>query len=218
MGVTKAESVAPIAWVAYYMPSDSDGLFGFDCAWSERDLKDYVVHLIRRDRGEPVPDDLVPEVMWASQIETDRRTVLPHIFQACSQLVVSEALANLLGGFDLGSSRLVPTRLLHRDRARPYEGRHLVLDVRARKTAVDVARSPRIRLNPNLGLPQVGSLGGAYLGDIVLTPAALAGPDVWLDPQLLHAIFFSDRLVRAMQAEKMLRRKMVWRCPVAAEH
>ena len=38
-------------------------LFGFSCAGHERDSKAWVADLRRFDRGEPVPDDFLPDVL-----------------------------------------------------------------------------------------------------------------------------------------------------------
>ena len=76
----------------------TQNLFGFSCARKERDSKEWVANLSRFNRGEPVPDDFLPDVLWARDWDDDLLERLPHLFQACGFLVVSDTLANLLRG------------------------------------------------------------------------------------------------------------------------
>lgn len=48
----------------------------------------------------------------------------------------------------------------------------------------------------------------------VSSRVALTGPDVWIDPTLLHPIFFSDRLVQALRAAKVTRTIRLRSCRV----
>ncbi len=201
------------------MLMQGQNLFGFSWASRERDLKEWVSNLHRIERGEPVPDDVLPDVMWADDADDDRVERLPHLFRACNLLVVSETLAALLRRFDLGASRLVPVTLLHRDRTTPYAGTHFILDLRERKEAFEPEHSKRFNRPLLPGHTHLGAvIGRPQDADISVSAAALAGADVWRDPRLLESLFFSDRLMTAMRTAKVLGGVRTFRCPVVMVH
>ena len=190
----------------------TQNLFGFSCAGHERD---WVADLCRFDRGEPVPDDFLPDVLWADDWDDDRLERLPHLFRACGFLIVSDTLAEVLREVDLGTSLLRPVRLLHSDRARPYPGTHLILDLRERKEAFEPEHSRKFTPRRYPDQPHWGSVSGKPQdGDISVSAAALAGADVWHDPRLLASLFFSDHLMAAMRKAKLLDGVRTFRCPV----
>ena len=49
---------------------------------------------------------------------------------------------------------------------------------------------------------------------LAVTPDALVGPDVWLDPRLRLGFFLSDRLVTALKAAKLDKPLILHRCRV----
>ena len=204
------------------MLMQGQNLFGFSWAEYERDPKGAVASLLRMERGEPVPDDVVPDVMWSDDADDDRVERLPHLLQASNFLVVSDTLADLLRRFDLGTSRLCPVTLLHRDRATPYTGTHFVLDLRERKEAFEPEHSKRFDRPLFPDLPShtfLGSVSGRPEdGDISVSTAALVGADIWRDPRLLASLFFSDRLMTVMKKAKVLGGVRTFRCPVVTVH
>ena len=201
------------------MLMQGQNLFGFSCAAYEQVPEEFVANLRTMKRGECVPEGFPPEVMWANDPDDDRVERLPHLFQACGFLVVSDTLAEILRGVGLGASRLLPVSLLHRDRARPYPGTHLILDLREKKEAFEPEHSkqfnrPRYPEQTHLG----AVVGRPQDGDISVSPAALAGADIWRDPRLLESLFFSDRLMTAMRKAKVLGGVRTFRCPVVTVH
>ena len=50
--------------------------------------------------------------------------------------------------------------------------------------------------------------------DISVAPAALTGPDLWIDDTILTHVFCSDRLVRELRAAKVAGRLPLYRCRV----
>ena len=197
----------------------SQNLFGFSCAGHERDSKAWVADLRRFNGGEPVPDDFLPEVLWAGDRDDDRLERLPNLFQACGFLVVSDTLADILRGFALGASRLLPVKLLHGDRAKPYPGMHLILDLRERKEAFEPEHSRKYTPRFFPEQPFLGSAGVTTQdGDISVSAVALAGADIWHDPQLLKSLFLSDPLMASMKKAKVLSGVRTFRCPVVTIH
>ncbi len=201
------------------MLMQGQNLFGFSCAGYERNPEEWVANIRRIDRGEPVPDNFMPDVMWADDPDDDRVERLPHFLRASNILVVSDVLADLLRRFDLGASRLAPVTLLHRDRATPFPGTHLILDVRERKEAFEPEHSKQFNRPRYPEQTHLGSVvGQPEDGDISVSAAALVGADVWRDLRLLKSLFFGDRLMTTMQQAKVLDGVWTFRCPVVTVH
>ena len=217
--VHKEDDGADRAVWASNMLMQGQNLFGFSCASRERDLEEWVANLHRISRGEPVPDDFLPDVMWADDPDDDRVERLPHLFQARNLLVVSETLAGLLRQADLGASRLVPVTLLHRDRTTPFAGTHLILDLREQKKAFEPEHSKQFNRPLYPDQKHLGAVvGRPQDGDISVNSSALMGGDIWRDPRLLNSLFFSDRLMAAMRKAKVLGGVWTFRCPVVPVH
>jgi hypothetical protein len=86
---------------------------GFTCALAE-DWEAYLDHLQLYRRGEIAARPNLPDRMWigrdASRSSKALKT-LPETFVADSYFVVSQNVAEVLQGFDLGTSSLVPVAL-----------------------------------------------------------------------------------------------------------
>ena len=220
--VDKDDQGADHAVWASNMLMQPQNLFGFSCAGYERDPEEWVANLRRMDRGEPVPADFIPDVMWSDDADDDRVQRLPHLSRASNFLVVSETLADVLRRFDLGASRLVPVTLLHRDRTTPYAGTYLILDLRERKEAFEPEYSKKFDrpLFPDLPSHKfLGSVSGRPQdGDISVNSSALVGANIWRDPRLLKSMFFSGPLMTAMRKAKVLGGVWTFRCPVVTVH
>lgn len=211
---TDGQGAERAVWASDMLMSTRN-LFGFSCAGYERDPEQWVDNLRRIDSGEPVPDDFLPDVMWVDEADDDRVKRLPHLFRASNLLVVSETVADLLRGFDLGASRLAPVTLLHRNRTTAFSGTHLILDLRERKEAFEPKHSRRFTPPRYPDQTHLGSVSGKPEdGDISVSAAAHVGADIWRDPRLLKSLFFSDRLVTAMETAKVLGGVRTFRCPV----
>lgn len=80
-------------------------------------------------------------------------------------------------------------------------GEYFHLNIGAAKNALIPEKSPGVGDPYGMGV----LLFNASLRDdeIAMTDAALSGADIWVDPNLSSAIFFSDRLWAAMRAAKV---------------
>lgn len=196
----------------------SDLLFGFTWQLAEEDLR-AAAELVRSlQRGVPCDADKLPTAMWvAPRYASDNRRKLPHLFMAGGLLAVSEAFAELLRGFDLGRTRLYPVELLHSNRTDPFPGGYYILNIAEVHRHFSAELSAQFESMPSSSGSYVGSIGNeAQDDDITVSPAALEGPDLWIDDTLLSHFFCSDRLARALRAAKVASRLPLFRCRIAA--
>ena len=155
----------------------------------------------RNEVGQPLPADRFPARFFEGSQRPDEDPIsepLPDLFNAGDFWVVSAALARVLRGAELGRTSLYPTELLREDRATPINGEYFCLSFGEARDAFDAEHSPKVEPSPERG--------AAWLlptalddGDIALTPEALDGPDLWVDPGLGNALFLSGTLVAALR-------------------
>lgn len=115
---------------------------------------------------------------------------------------VREPLAEVLSRFDLGSGGLVPVPVLQADLSTPVEGRYFMLNFGAEKNSICVNESINLKkhyVEKNTGKTVWMPRFCLSDGDLVVSSAALSGPDIWHEPAIGRAIFFSDQLAHAVK-------------------
>ncbi|WP_282118946.1 imm11 family protein [Ruegeria atlantica] len=133
--------------------------------------------------------------------------------------LVSESAKAVLEQFDLGETVFHPLTVMDSDEARlstpePY----YLLNVGNKRSmgnyeALGPEGDIRAPLNCRGG-------GIAYLpvsgkeDQLVVTPEAVSGPDIWLDPKVPSLLFLSDRLVAGLKAAGMEKGWALVRCAV----
>lgn len=109
----------------------------------------------------------------------------------------------MLRQFDLGGGGLYPVKVLKKDRETPVGGEWFCINFGNRKEAFLVSEStPLEQLYIRPG--EKGWFPDATLkdNDIAVSKEACTGPDIWIDPQVGDAIFFSDALGKALKGAK----------------
>jgi hypothetical protein len=163
----------------------------------EEEDVDRAIEASRRcDAGEPLSAEWFPQAIWGTQ--TARRFKrLPQLFRGGGYCIVSSRRANVLRRFDLGQGALYSVAVLQKDRRTPVGGEWFSLCFGNVKQAFAAAASPKARPFGVAGLrwhlpfvPQDD--------DMAVSPAALEGPDLWIDPTLIRAFFVSGRLSDAL--------------------
>lgn len=212
-----ASSEPPCVWLSI-SHIKSDLLFGFRSRLAEEDSRLAVDLLSAFKRGVPCDAETLPAAMWVAQrFASDNRRKLPHLFVAGGFLAVSEAFAEVVRGFDLGRTRLFRVELLHSNRTDPFPGRYYILNIAEVRRHFSVELSAQFERMPSSSSAYVASIGNEVQdGDITVSPAALEGPDLWIDDTLLSHFFCSDRLARALRAAKVASRLPLFRCRIAA--
>jgi hypothetical protein len=156
----------------------------------------------RNERGEPVPAERFPKVLYG-MYASEKIRKLPDICYA-GTWVVSTAFADVLRRFELGLTSLYPTKVFEGDRKTPLAGAYFCINFGAKKATFLPGQSRATkpwhdqdlwRLNP-----------APRDEDFVLTIDALKGPDLWIEEQVVRAFFLSGRLVRALRAAGLTRR------------
>lgn len=118
--------------------------------------------------------------MESRRVLEAKQTLTPLLYT-----IVRGKLAEVLSRFDLGDGGLVPLPFYKADLATPYGGDFFVLNFGARKTALlpDTSTSVAKFYVDKDTQEQVWKIQSWLHGDdaVVLSPAALHGPDLWFD-------------------------------------
>ena len=120
---------------------------------------------------------------------------------------VSEELANVLRQFDLGEGGLYPVTLYEKDRKTVDERKYSCINFGNRKRAFLAKESPEAYIGP-LDTEEGETRRLPMVPDhdlIAVSPAALIGPDLWIDENLAVGIFVSGRLYDALKAANLAR-------------
>jgi hypothetical protein len=151
--------------------------------------------------GEVLNKDDFPEAIWGSK-ERGATTfkTLPDLFYGYGYWVVSDRCADVLRGFDLGSGSLHPVKVFEKDKVTPI-GDHgwFCWNFGNKKNVFLPDKSKNIspfsgnRWHPRATLRD---------NEIAVSPQALIGPDIWIDPLLFNSLFLSDALVKALKKAK----------------
>lgn len=163
----------------------------------------------RHDRGEPLGEEF-PKV-FVGKYRDEKMKRQPDFFSAGGIWCVSEQFSEVVRHFDLGEGSLHPVTLLQFDRTTPVEGTYYGLDLGARKNclAISESRLKKMQFSDTYNVPN-----DHHDDDIAVTRGALEGADIWIDPKLSLALFFSDRLTMALKGKKLATRLRLKRCRV----
>ncbi len=197
------------------MHIETDLMFGFTCEKSEESILSLVE---ASRRGVLLEPQDVPQRLWIKKerASLDRRK-LPPLFSAGGFLTVSETFAEILNRHDLGRTKLHPIELLRSDERTAFEGRYFFLNIAEVHRYFSLEHSSGIKPVTNPRSSYKATTGFLTEDDCVkVVPAALAGPDLWLDDTLRTGFFCSDQLARALRAARLTRRLALKRCVVLA--
>jgi len=163
--------------------------------------------------GEVLPASAFSKKAYA---DSTRPRKLRH-FAASGMTVymVSPQVAEVLRAFDLGQGSLYPIRFFAKDRKTPLDLHHLYLNFGNAKDSVLLEQSPGARGHGPTDDRWYYSLSLSFEdGSIALSPAALDGPDIWIEKQLSRAYFISGRLMAALKKQKLDRGLRKARCRI----
>jgi hypothetical protein len=213
--------MADVAWVSLFA-NNTDIMVELACdaviSGTEEEKQSFRNAVKEHGDGRPVADDLVPKVWFVWRQKHDQRKPrtgrLPDLALAGFTLV-SERLADVLGKFDLGRSRLMPVDVLMQDRQTRLPGHYFVLNFDSLKDAFLPGQSPGLK---NLMQSSRRWMPASTTKDdvIALSPAAATGPDLWWNPNFHSAMFLSDRLVQALRAAKLDKHFRLVRCRIVS--
>jgi hypothetical protein len=199
------------AWVASFTRIEAAEPKFMSCELAETDIQALSAIARNNNQGEPLGPDAFPRQMWNQKPKPIKQ--LPQIFKAASYWVLGAKAADIFRQFDLGGGGLYLVEILQKDRSTRVEGEYFCLNFGNKKTALAAEQSQ--------GLSPIGT-GSQYWklppiaadDSVVLSDAALAGPDVWIDPALWLSFFVSDGLAQALKAAKVDGPFWLTRCKV----
>jgi hypothetical protein len=166
-------------------------------------------------KGVALEREEFPEAMSVWDFEAFAST--KDVFFAGGFLAVKGGLAEELKDFDFGEGGLLPFDILGPDLKTPIGLKSYFLNLGARKTTFNADKSTRIRpyLVDRVTNTQVWSVrSDVNDGDLVLTPDALNGPDVWVETQITGKIFFSSEVGEVLKRSSMADEFRLARCAI----
>ncbi|MEM1297831.1 MAG: DUF1629 domain-containing protein [Pseudomonadota bacterium] len=127
---------------------------------------------------------------------------------AGGMLVISQKFRDVLVPFDLGATRLIEVPIYKADgkTLSDYPPHYLVQISETKPTLVpEESKNIRLPIPPGKTEPLPAAMWGeTYEPDeLAVRASSAAGADLWADPKLGSRLFFTDRLKRAIKAEKI---------------
>lgn len=123
------------------------------------------------------------------------------IFNAGPFYAVKGRLAEILASFDLGEGGLIPFTIFKADLETPYPGEFFLLNFGCRKNTVVPKKSRNVvkfAVDYESGT-QIWKINSwSEVGDVVVLPSSVEGPDIWFDPAIDNKIFLSGALAQAI--------------------
>jgi len=127
---------------------------------------------------------------------------LPDVFVGAGSYVISGEIADILLGFELERTLLLPLRLFQYDRKTEVNADrrfHLISRFSVAE-ALAPEESPRLQPSPYSNPPQLWSLPWEPKdGDVAVKQMDLDSPALWHDPKLVGCYFFNGEVVEALE-------------------
>lgn len=172
----------------------------------------------RYGRGIAVDRDEMPE---AAAVWNEKRfKQMGPLFAVRGFYVVRDKLAEVLSRFDLGEGGLIPFTIFQADMETPYPGEFWLLSFGCVKNTILPEQSENVvkrgvDINTGQELWKVNSWHED--DEVVLSPAALTGPDLWFEDVIYNRIFMSDALATALQEAGLADDWELKRCRIAGD-
>ena len=148
---------------------------------------------------------LIPVAWWDLNTE-GRPRKLRSAFTLHGFTCVTGPVRDVFLAHDIGQTTFVQVQLYGPDRATLVTDQLYLINLGDRKEALDVAQSKRLEkaaIHPADPRVMLKPFNERADDEVVLTRAALTGPEVWSDPLLHTAFFVSDRLYGALRKARL---------------
>jgi hypothetical protein len=159
-----------------------------------------VVQSINRyTRGEPLAREELPEAAAVWDAKSFKRA--KDLFSVGGFYCVKGKLAEALARFDLGEGGLIPFPVYQADLATPYPGEFFLLNFGCIKNSILIDRcedATKFLVRKATGVQVYHLNDFKPEGDVVLSPRALEGPDLWFEEAVHEKLFLSDALGQAL--------------------
>jgi len=173
--------------------------------------------LVKNEYGYPFSVEHFPKKIYWVGAGKKKKKLAP--FFNTGLFYVSEELANVLRQFDLGECGLYPVTLYEKDRKTVDDRTYFTINFGNRKRVFLPNESPAARVGP-LDTEEGETRRLPMVPDhdlIAVSPAALIGPDLWIDENLAVGIFVSGRLYDALKAANLARVFGFKRCRIVVQ-
>ena len=169
----------------------------------------------RNRDGEPLPAGSFPAEICGISSARESNYHLPDLCRLAGYWVIRATTSDVLQQFDLGDGGFYPVNVLKKDQQTPVGGEWACLNFGNKKAAFLVEQSENAR-EDYIRNGEKGWFPGWSLKDdqFSVSPVALEGPDIWVDPDVGDAFFVSDRLRRALKKAKADKGFFFKRCRV----
>lgn len=163
----------------------------------ERDKTEAIEGGRRNQRGEPLGPECFPTMIWPKPGGKKRdSSPSADIFGGAGNWFVSGRFAGLLRQFDMGKAQLHPVKYFEADKETPVKGEWFGLSFGNVKEALLPEQSEGLGKTFN---PKVRKLNpGVQDLDVSFSLEAKLGPDIWIEPGLMHVVCLSGPLGDAM--------------------
>ncbi|MEM8789018.1 MAG: DUF1629 domain-containing protein [Pseudomonadota bacterium] len=152
-------------------------------------------------RGEVLSVEYFPTALyWKAGHK--RKRALPMVFKAEGRPIVREDFAQIWREHDAGAGNIYPVKLFQSNKKTLIEGNYYCLNFGQAKNVIDVEQS-NVRTQTGIMFDIHRPQFDAQPRDIVVSAAALGGPDIWVDPDLTDAFFVSEAMRNAFHAAKL---------------
>lgn len=175
----------------------------------------------RAGRGERLEPDEIPD--WFYEPKNMKPFMQPnhaHLISGGFHFI-SPQVKDVFDRFDMGNNLIKPVALLKSDKKTVAHEGYCVLNIADKKRAFLPEHTPNARKasknsTRDLWIPPLDTDEDKTMA---FSPAALEGADLWLDERVVKRCwFFSDRLIRALEAEGLVSENWkLLRCPIVDE-
>ncbi|TLP61448.1 hypothetical protein FEE96_14490 [Parasedimentitalea maritima] len=176
-------------------------------------------------QGKKPADEELPIRIYAMYKDQAFTKKFPELFEGGGGTKISPQLEGIFRKFDLGASWICPAQLFLYDRATPVDHQFSIYGGREKLQFLIPEESeglrgyPVTRQQPNPPPPDVWEMPWELKdNDIAIAPRDLGGLDIWYDPKLHGAMFFSDSLKQALCDGGYARLFKFYKCKVIAVH
>lgn len=198
-------------WVIHTINSILDAKYGGDMYIT--DIKKAKDIAYRNAKGEVLPASAFSKKVYAESKPHAKK--LRHITSSgMTVYLVSPEFADVMREFNMGNGNFYPAKFFAKDQKTPLDWQHMYWNFGNVKDCVLIDQSPAAKKS--------GTIDHRYYrldlafedGGIAVSPAALEGPDVWVDPQLKNSFFISGRLMAALKKKKLDKGLSTARCRI----
>lgn len=156
------------------------------------------VEAARRDRkGQILAQNEIPSLLYHNDYSFRPNRLTKPVMWG-DHRVVSERVADVMRGFDLGKGALVPVTIANWDGSERCDAKYYVLNVGNCKFARQGKSGSRLSERSDF---QQHQFTARENDKVELMTQALEGPDIWHDPYYLNSVFVSAALGEALRAE-----------------